>query len=338
MTSKTVRRLLPWIMIFIAGCQSTAPQNTAPGHFLAGTKDDGFTAIMVAYAPELDGILATLDALPNASVSQTLQYKGVTYRLGHYNDQPILIFATGMSIANAAMTTQMAIDYFPIDEVVYMGIAGAVNPKWQPGDVIIPERWYYHDESVYSNPEPGKPGKFVVPNYYQKMMDDLPAQRQADPNIPDYKPFAFLHPDHVLVVKEGQEKPVDTPYFTASKRLLDAAMATVEKLPPLRVLDERDAQVTVGGNGVTGSVFVDNRAYRHWLRDVFRAEVTEMESAAVGQVCHINEVDWIIIRAISDLAGGQEGVNVEDIYDREVSRIGAEVLFAVLNELLTQSR
>ena len=63
-----------------------------------------------------------------------------------------------------------------------------------------------------------------------------------------------------------------------------------------------------------------------------------MESAAVGQVCHINEVDWIIIRAISDLAGGQEGVNVEDIYDREVSRIGAEVLFAVLNELLTQSR
>ena len=34
----------------------------------------------------------------------------------------------------------MALDYFPVDELVYMGIAGAVNPKWQPGDVIVPER------------------------------------------------------------------------------------------------------------------------------------------------------------------------------------------------------
>ena len=58
-----------------------------------------------------------------------------------------------------------------------------------------------------------------------------------------------------------------------------------------------------------------------------------MESAAIGQVCTINEVDWVIIRAISDLAGGQEGLNVESKYDTEVSRIGANVLFSVLDEL-----
>jgi adenosylhomocysteine nucleosidase len=89
----------------------------------------------------------------------------------------------------------------------------------------------------------------------------------------------------------------------------------------------------VGGNGVTGSVFLDNREYRKWTREVFSAEVTEMESAAIGQVCTINEVDWVIIRAISDLAGGQEGLNVESKYDTEVSRIGANVLFSVLDEL-----
>jgi adenosylhomocysteine nucleosidase len=58
-----------------------------------------------------------------------------------------------------------------------------------------------------------------------------------------------------------------------------------------------------------------------------------MESAAVGQVCTVNNVDWVVIRAISDLAGGQEGVNVEHQYDKEVSRIGANVLFSVLDEL-----
>ena len=99
------------------------------------------------------------------------------------------------------------------------------------------------------------------------------------------------------------------------------------------ILEQREAKLHVGGNGVTGSVFLDNREYRKWTREVFNAEVTEMESAAIGQVCTVNDVDWVIIRAISDLAGGQEGVNVEHIYDKEVSRVGANVLFAVMDEL-----
>jgi len=339
MTRCLTALLLTCTTVLILGCQSqslTSYERTP--YYIAGSKENGFTAVMVAYAPELNGILNHLESLPNAGIDETVTVKGVTYRIGHYNDQPILIFATGMSIANAAMTTQMAIDYFPIDEVVYMGIAGAINPKWHPGDVIVPERWYYHDESVYSNPDPANPGSYIVPNYYQKMMDQLPALRAEDPNIANYKPFQFIHPDHVVVVKDGMDKPADKPYFSATPRLLTAARKAIAEMPAPRILDERDAVLTVGGNGVTGSVFLDNREYRKWVREVFNAEVTEMESAAVGQVCYINEVDWMIIRAISDLAGGQEGVNVEDKYDDEVSRVGAEVLFAVLEELTTTAK
>ena len=137
----------------------------------------------------------------------------------------------------------------------------------------------------------------------------------------------------MLIVKEGMDEPVDTAYFSATQRLLDAAQTAMSTMPTQRVLDDRDATLFVGGNGVTGSVFLDNREYRKWTRDVFGAEVTEMESAAIGQVCTINDVDWLIIRAISDLAGGQEGLNVESKYDTEVSRIGANVLFSVLDEL-----
>ena len=45
------------------------------------------------------------------------------------------------------------------------------------------------------------------------------------------------------------------------------------------------------------------------------------------------QVDWVIIRSISDLAGGQEGVNDEHIYDVEASRVAALLLFALLDEL-----
>lgn len=103
-------------------------------------QQEGFTAVVVAYGPEMKGILGRIEADPGAQITQVVKYKGVTYRIGKYHDEPILVFATGMSIANAALTMQMAFDYFPVKQVVYMGIAGAVNPDWQPGDVIVPER------------------------------------------------------------------------------------------------------------------------------------------------------------------------------------------------------
>lgn len=322
------------LAVIVTGC---TPSTDNPNIFGPKTFDaqiPEFTAVVVAYAPELDGILSTIEKHDHAEITDNVQFKGVNYRLGNFKGEPILIFATGMSIANAAMSMQMALDYFPIKQVVYMGIAGAVNPQWQPGDVIVPERWYYHDESVYSNPNPEDPESFIIPEYYQRFLDEQPERKAKDPYLPNYKPFGLIHPDEVVVIKEGMDKPQDKAYFSASPRLLEAAESAIEKMPTQMILNEREAVLSVGGNGVTGSVFLDNREYRKWVRDVFNAEVTEMESASVAQVCYINDVDWVIIRAISDLAGGQEGVNVEHIYDKEVSRVGAEVLFATLEEIV----
>lgn len=322
------------LCLFVTACTTTrVPEVVSAAYGPKQFDSPAMTAIVVAYEPEMKGILGRIQADEGASIEQVVKFKGVTYRIGQYHDEPVLIFATGMSIANAAMSMQMAFDYFPVKQVVYMGIAGAVNPQWQPGDVVVPERWYYHDESVYVNPDPEKEGEYLVPEYYARFMQEQPARKAIDTHRPDYKPFGFIHPDEVLIIKEGMDAPQDTPYFSASQPLLDAARRAFETLPPQPVMDQRNATLSVGGNGVTGSVFLDNREYRKWTRDVFNAEVTEMESAAVGQVCTINDIDWMIIRAVSDLAGGQEGVNVEHIYDEAVSRIGANALFAVLDEL-----
>lgn len=292
-----------------------------------------YTAIVVAYEPEMRGLLEAIEADPQAQILNEYNFKGIKFRTGVYRKIPILVFATGMSIANAALSTQMALDYFPVHKLVYMGIAGAVNPKWQPGDVIVPERWYYHDESVYSNPQQGRPNEYVLPDYYSKFLEEQARRRANDPHTPKYSPFHFIHPDEVLIIKEGMDRPEDQAYFSVTPSLLDAARAAIETMPAQMIFGKRKAQLSVGGNGVTGSVFVDNREYRKWTREVFDAEVTEMESAAVGQVCTINAVDWIIIRSISDLAGGQEGVNVEHIFDVEASRSGAALLFALLDQL-----
>ncbi|MFC3120639.1 5'-methylthioadenosine/S-adenosylhomocysteine nucleosidase [Agaribacter flavus] len=324
-----MKRLLFVFIIFLQGCgenQAVKPENKLPE----------YTALVVAYAPEMEGVMRTIEALPDASINKTEVKKGVTYYFGEYKGEPIVLFATGMSIANAAMTMQMAFDYYPIKQVLYMGIAGAVNPELHPGDVVVAERWYYHDESVYVNPDPQNPGEYIPPTYYSEFLKKQDERRVLDPHIPNYEPFAFIHPDEVVVIKDGMSEPKDHAYFAASPRLLDAARKAIEKMPPQAVSDERNAKLYVGGNGVTGSVFLDNREYRKWVRRVFNAEVTEMESAAVGQVAYVNDIDWVVIRAVSDLAGGQEGLNEEDVYDKAASIVGAKVLFATIDELVAQ--
>lgn len=67
---------------------------------------------------------------------------------------------------------------------------------------------------------------------------------------------------------------------------------------------------------------------------VYQAEVTEMESAAVGQVCFVNEVDWIVIRSVSDLAGGQQGKNAENVFDAIASGTGTKLLLGLLDQIV----
>jgi adenosylhomocysteine nucleosidase len=59
-----------------------------------------------------------------------------------------------------------------------------------------------------------------------------------------------------------------------------------------------------------------------------------MESAAVGQVCFVNEVDWIIIRSVSDLAGGQHGKNEENVYDAIASGTGTKLMIGLLEQIV----
>lgn len=293
-----------------------------------------WTAIVAAYEPEIKAIDEAFAKLKDAKIAKTLTIRGVKYQLGHYKGEPIVIFTTGVSVPNAAMTMQMALDYFPIERVVMMGIAGAVDPQFQPGDIAIPERWYFHDESVYANPDPTKPGQYILPDYYEQALASYRERKKQDPHSPAYENFGYIHPEEMAVVKQGWDSPQQMPYFTATAQLIELTKKAVAAIDPIKMPSGHPIQVKVGGNGVTGSVFLDNAQYRQWLQKVFQAEVTEMESAAVAQVCFVNEVDWIVIRSVSDLAGGQQGKNAENVFDAIASGTGTKLLLGLLDQIV----
>jgi adenosylhomocysteine nucleosidase len=194
----------------------------------ASQLEESYTALVTAYDPEIEELLGYLEALPDFELTGKREEKGVLYREGRLGDEPVVIFVTGMSIANAAMTMQMAIDQYPLERVLYSGIAGAVNSELQVGDVVVPERWYYHDESAYFNPSPGEEGTHVVADYFINTSRFYPKNRPDDPHIPDYDNYGMIYPDEVLVIKSGWDQPKEVSYFRVNGALLAAAREAVD--------------------------------------------------------------------------------------------------------------
>ena len=54
----------------------------------------------------------------------------------------------------------------------------------------------------------------------------------------------------------------------------------------------------------SGDQFVADRGRKDFIREYFHAIACEMEGAAIGHVCYINNVPFVVIRAISDDVSG----------------------------------
>ena len=61
----------------------------------------------------------------------------------------------------------------------------------------------------------------------------------------------------------------------------------------------------IAGIVASGDQFINNASRKTFIRDTFGAVCCEMEGAAIGQVCYVNGVDFVIIRCISDNASGE---------------------------------
>lgn len=92
----------------------------------------------------------------------------------------------------------------------------------------------------------------------------------------------------------GQIPRMDTYIFKADQQLLDIAYNVAEK-------KFGKSKVYVG-RIVSGDEFVASLERIEWLRKTFKADCTEMEGAAVAHVCHVFNMPFLIIRAISDKA------------------------------------
>jgi len=269
-------------------------------------------AICAAYPPEIKALHREFGVAEDNGFKLTT-INGLPFWRGTYSGHDIVVFSTGVSLVNAAYQLQLALERFPITHVLFAGVAGGTDPSLKIGDVVIPERWAYHSEAAYLNDD-GKGGYFR-PDYLTTT----------------YENFGMIFPTDVGVSREGDGYK-RIPTFSVDPVLLEAARTAAAKLPAMRKAG-RNVDVSVGGTGVAGTVFLDNAKYREWVFRVWQARCADMESTALAQVAYANRKPILIVRGLSDLAGGQHGVNPIDENEAQVAEIAARVLRGIVDEL-----
>lgn len=248
------------------------------------------TAVISAFPAELAALEATTTG------KRTSIAGGTAFVTGTLEGKPVVLFLSGVSMVNAAMTTQAALDRFNVTRIVFSGIAGGVDPALDVGDVVVADRWAQYLENAYGREV--SPGKFSPPD--------------AEPVVAGIAPFGMMYPRGVLVPR-APRAPERKVWFAVDPAMLAVARGLPGKVDLRRCIADRclvhAPKLVVGGAGVSGPTFMDNAKFRAYAHQAFGAQVLDMESAAVAHVADANGVPFIAFRSLSDLAGGDDGGN-----------------------------
>ena len=137
----------------------------------------------------------------------------------------------------------------------------------------------------------------------------------------DFDITAFGHA-RGFMYGEDDQKPT---LFVADADLCDKAKKAAEAVLPA-------GSKAIDGIVASGDIFVDDSALKAQLRDGFGAAAAEMEGAAIAQAAVANDVPFVIIRTISDLAEHQANVSFDEL-EQYVGKLAGDITVALLASL-----
>ncbi len=80
----------------------------------------------------------------------------LTFFKGKLCGKDIVLVEGGIGKVNAAVCTTLLVSHFKVDKVIFTGVAGAVNPDLEVGDIVVSTELIQHDFDVTSfGIEPG---------------------------------------------------------------------------------------------------------------------------------------------------------------------------------------
>ncbi|WP_255570079.1 5'-methylthioadenosine/adenosylhomocysteine nucleosidase [Cohnella sp. CFH 77786] len=102
----------------------------------------GTIGIIGAMQEEIDLLLRAIQD------ERVERHAGISYYVGRLHGTNVVLCKSGVGKVNAAVCTQVLIDRFGADAVIFTGVAGALDPALEIGDIVVSRSSVQHDMDV----------------------------------------------------------------------------------------------------------------------------------------------------------------------------------------------
>lgn len=86
------------------------------------------------------------------------------------------------------------------------------------------------------------------------------------------------------------------------------------------------------GRVASGDQFVSSKEKKNWISENFDAYCTEMEGAAIAQAAYLNQIPYLIVRAISDKADDSANMDYGE-FEAKAAKNSVRLMAAMLEEM-----
>lgn len=236
--------------------------------------------IMGAMPEEMDKIIA---AISNKQIVE--RGSRIYYRGNLFGQEVVAVFSRWGKVAAAITTTNLILE-FKVDRIVFTGVAGAISPELNVGDVVIGQRLYQHD------------------------MDARPLMRRFE--IP-------------LTGKTSYETPqqnVDTMaravhnFLKKNKEFRKMLVENNITNPKMLIGDIASGDLFISSSAMKHAL----------IKNLPSVLCAEMEGAAVAQVCDDYGIPLVVVRVISDAANEEAHISAIGFVNQHASDYSLSIL------------
>ncbi|MDR1738434.1 MAG: 5'-methylthioadenosine/adenosylhomocysteine nucleosidase, partial [Candidatus Symbiothrix sp.] len=192
----------------------------------------------------------------------------------------------------AAATAATLILRFNVSEIIFTGVAGAISPALNVGDIVVAKRLIQHD------------------------LDGRPLTKEFEIPLLGVQ-YLETHPETLLRAVNAIQSLLD------SSRLTEAIGD--KELQKFCIVKPK---LVVGDIASGDKFFADSAEKDQLLQKLPDVQCVEMEGAAVAQVCYEYDVPFTVIRTISDTADESSHIDFQAFIEKVANLYSREIVLA----------
>ncbi len=244
--------------------------------------------IMGAMPEEMEKIISAINDKEIVESGSRIYYHGKLY-----GQEVVAVFSRWGKVAASTTATDMILN-FKVERIVFTGVAGAISPELNVGDIVIGHRLFQHD------------------------MDARPLMRRFE--IPLTGKISYETPQQNV---DTMAQAVHN-FLKSNKEFRQMLSGQNITNPKMRTGDIASGDLFISNTGMKHAL----------IKNLPSVLCAEMEGAAVAQVCDDYGVPLTVVRVISDTADEDAHVSAIGFVNQHAGEYSLSILKEYISLIL----